>query len=151
MGNIKNKHHMRYTSEYKSWQHMKARCYNQNNKKYDNYGKRGITVCDRWLESFQNFYDDMGDKPKIDGIKFSLDRIDVNGNYCKENCRWATEEEQSNNKTVSHFLTFNDKTQTIKQWSDELRIPYGRLVARLKRGWSTEKSLTSPKLVNQYE
>jgi len=86
------------TSEYKAWQDMKYRCYNPNNKDYPNYGGRGIAVCDRWLESFDNFLEDMGRKP---GIKYSLDKIDNDGNYEPGNCRWATQKEQGYNKSTT--------------------------------------------------
>lgn len=82
------------TRAYERWVRMRDRCYNVNNKDYSNYGGRGIRVCDRWLESFENFYEDMGDSPD----RMSLDRIDVNGDYCKENCRWSDYRNQAYNK-----------------------------------------------------
>jgi hypothetical protein len=88
-------HGLSNTSEYHTWYSMKYRCNNTNSKDYPDYGGRGITICDRWLESFDNFYKDMGEKPTA---KHSLDRINVNGNYEPSNCRWATIAEQSNNK-----------------------------------------------------
>lgn len=84
-------------STYKTWQHIKDRCFNPKNKAYKNYGGRGISVCDRWLK-FENFLEDMGDRPSP---KLTLDRRDNDGNYCKENCRWVTRKIQNNNKRVS--------------------------------------------------
>lgn len=72
---------------YRSWQAMKARCYDKNNQRYKNYGGRGITVCDRWINSFENFVEDMGEKPSK---KHTLDRKEIDGNYTPENCRWLT-------------------------------------------------------------
>ncbi len=84
--------------EYKAWKGMKTRCYNTNRKSYKDYGGRGIKVCDRWLESFENFYEDMGEKPTQ---KHSLDRVDNDGNYEPGNCRWATIKEQMYNRRLT--------------------------------------------------
>ncbi len=83
------------TAEYRAWHSMKDRCFCVNNKSYSYYGGRGITVCDRWRNSFENFFEDMGKKPRKD---LSLDRVDNNGNYAPNNCRWATHSEQQSNK-----------------------------------------------------
>ena len=80
------KHNQTCSPTYYSWQAMKTRCLNPNSDNFQNYGGRGITVCERWLNSFENFLEDMGERPE----GMTLDRVDVNGNYCKDNCRWTT-------------------------------------------------------------
>ena len=133
------KHGMKGTKEYKAWSEMKQRCINQNAQQYKNYGARGIKVCDRWLQSFENFYADMGKAP--DG--FSIDRIDVNGDYCPENCRWASIREQQNNKRNTFFITFNGITKPLSYWSETLGIKPNTIHARIRYlHWSIEKALT---------
>lgn len=125
--------------EYQCWVNMKARCDKKDNTQYDNYGGRGIRYCKEWC-FFENFYADMGPKPSS---KHSIDRIDVNKDYSIDNCRWATDTEQANNRRNNKIITFNNKTQTLKQWSDETKIPRTTISNRLNRGWSIEKALTS--------
>jgi hypothetical protein len=106
-------------SEYKSWQAMKTRCYYKNSIGYKNYGGRGIKVCDSWLNSFENFIKDMGDKPSL---KHSLDRIDVNGDYSKENCKWSTSLEQSNNKRNNHNVFYGSEKISLSELSRRFNI-----------------------------
>jgi len=92
------------TVEYDAWRHIRARCYRKTNPKYKNYGGRGIRVCDRWIKSFTNFLSDMGNRPPHCS---SIDRINVNGHYEPDNCRWATEQEQAVNKTNTVRIDLN--------------------------------------------
>lgn len=120
------------TGEFNAWQNMKNRCLNKNNKSYKNYGGRGIKICDRWLNSFENFFEDMGYKPSK---KHSLDRFpDNNGDYTPSNCRWGTEEQQANNKQNSVFLTVGEERMTLSQWSRKLNAPLGRMKYLYEKG-----------------
>lgn len=135
-------HGLSKTSEYKIWKNMKNRCYRTSSKGYKHYGGRGITVCKRWLKSFQLFISDVGKRPSP---KHSLGRLDNNKGYKPSNCEWQTDTEQANNKTTSHFITFEDKTLTVKQFSKEKGIAYQTLLQRLNRfHWPIEKALTQP-------
>jgi hypothetical protein len=135
------KHGKSRTREYTIWNQMIARCYNQKNSRYYTHGGRGITVCDRWRNSVEAFIEDMG---LIPGPKYSIDRINNDGNYEPENCRWATVEEQMNNKRTNRKMTYKGKTQTIAQWSREVGIRYATLLQRTRNGWTAEKALTTP-------
>ena len=131
-------HNLSRTPTYKSWQMMRQRCTNIHDDSYPHYGARGITVCEKW-GTFEGFYEDMGDRS--DGT--TLDRIDVNGHYCKENCRWATNETQQNNKRNNTYVQFNNKIQTLAQWARELNIDYELLLRRIvKNGRDIGKVLT---------
>lgn len=132
------KHNSLKTKEYKSWECMKSRCFNPNNWRYRHYGGRGITVCDKWKNSFSNFLKDMGNKPSS---KYSIDRINTNGNYEPSNCRWTTITEQNYNKRNTVYLEYNNKTQTLKQWADELNIPISLIRNRYYGGLATNKIL----------
>lgn len=125
---------------HKAWLAMRERCTNPNSKNYKNYGGRGISVCDSWLNSFESFFKDMGDIPSKE---YSLDRIDNDKGYCKENCKWSTRIEQARNTRHNVYIEYNGKTQTISAWSEELGIKFTTLNNRLNN-WSIEKALTFP-------
>lgn len=110
---------------------MRARCYNKKHLHYANYGGRGIRVCDRWLgeEGFDNFVRDMGERPE----GYTLDRIDVNGDYCPENCRWADRHQQMNNTTRNVRIEYHGENLTITEWAEKLRINRSTLYMRVKR------------------
>lgn len=134
-------HNMSYTSTYRSWGSMNTRCKNPSNHNYSKYGGRGIKVCSRWSNSFENFYKDMGDRP--DGT--SLDRINNDGNYCKSNCRWSSPKEQSNNRRSNRLITWQNITLTLKQWTETLEVPLSRIAYRLDHVWTVEDALFEPK------
>ena len=115
--------------EYHCWEHMTQRCNNPSNPSYPDYGGRGIKVCDRWLYSFANFLEDMGPRP----LGMTLDRKDNDGDYCKENCRWATSREQNNNRRDNVWIEYNGETRTISQWARHLGIHANTLWNRLNK------------------
>jgi hypothetical protein len=119
------------TPEYRAWSAMKLRCANPNNEQYHNYGGRGITVCDRWRQSFAAFLVDMGPRPSP---RHSIDRIDNNGNYEPGNCRWATSREQNRNRRNNIVLTHDGRTMCLADWARELGVPRGTLLARYRDG-----------------
>lgn len=136
------KHGMVYSPEWFIWRSMRNRCSNPKHPSYKNYGGRGITVCDRWEESFINFYEDMGARPSKD---HSLDRINNNLGYNKENCRWATDKEQRRNTRRNIFLTLDGKTMCLEDWAKQLKIKPDTLKKRIDSGWSDERVLTTLK------
>ena len=128
-----------------SWHNMRSRCNNPNMKQYKDYGGKGIKVCERW-NTFENFLKDMGERP---GKKYSLDRIDLNKDYCPENCRWATHFEQARNRSICVYLTINDKRQTVKEWALEVGINRQTIERRLKLGWSHYDAVMQPVIPGQ--
>lgn len=111
------------------WRGLRNRCMSPSNAAFKRYGARGITVCERWLDSFELFLEDMGPKPK----GRSLDRIDNDGPYSKENCRWATSKEQSENSSRTIWITFNGERRTLTSWARYLEIPRSSLDNRVKK------------------
>lgn len=125
------------SSSYTIWTDMIKRCQNKNHKYFHRYGGRGISVCDRWL-SFEGFLSDMGERPSKE---LTLDRIDCNGNYEPSNCRWATWEQQQNNRSSNRLIARLGKTQTISQWAKEAGVNYGTLKTRVNKGVDTDGEL----------
>jgi hypothetical protein len=135
------RHGMQKTPEWACWQAMKQRCINPLNPSYANYGGRGIVVCDRWSNSFRVFLADMGPRPSPE---HSIDRIDNDGPYSPDNCRWATAQVQNNNRRVTRMVEFAGKRQSLATWAREVGIPFDTLVYRYKAGWAAERMLTTP-------
>lgn len=120
------------TFEYRVWAGLKTRCYNAKRKEYANYGGRGITVCDEWRNSFVQFVTDMGLAPSE---KHSIERVDNDGNYCKENCYWATSLEQAHNKRNNRKATINGVSKTLPEWAREYGFKVHTLYKRRRLGW----------------
>lgn len=123
-------HGMSKSSEWSTWKSMKSRCQKENDKCYKDYGARGITVCERWNNSFIDFVSDMGKKPSS---LHTLDRINNNGNYEPKNCKWSTMTEQCRNRRNNIFITHNDRTLILAEWARELNINHNTLIYHLKR------------------
>lgn len=135
-------HGMTGTVEFNTWQAMRQRCYDKNYKSYMNYGGRGITICERWRSSLENFFEDMGPRPTAE---HSIDRIDVNGNYEPGNCRWATRSEQANNKVKSKYYDYRGTRGTLKQLCEKTGMRYGVAKDRIDDfNWPIEKALETP-------
>lgn len=129
-------HKMTGTATYRTWASMHQRCSNPKNKRWDDYGGRGIRVCDRW-SLFENFLADMGERPR----GASIDRIDNDGNYEPGNCRWASSHEQSRNKRTSRMLTLRGVTKCASDWAAQIGCQPTRIFTRLRRGWTVERAL----------
>lgn len=121
------------------WHAMRTRCTNPKREDYQYYGARGIYVCERWND-FSKFIEDMGPRPSP---KHTVDRIDVDGPYSPENCRWSDIPEQANNKRTSCYVTYKGDTKTVSQWAEELKMSRGTLNYRIKN-WPMEKAFTEP-------
>jgi hypothetical protein len=135
-------HGQSHTTEYRIWSGILTRCYNQRSRPYRNYGGRGITVCDSWRASFGSFLADVGERPSR---AHSIDRINNDGPYSPENCRWATKVEQCNNTRYNRRLTFRGETKTLTEWCRLLGLGASMVVARMDRyGWSVDRALATP-------
>lgn len=129
----------RVQEEYIIWGNMCSRCNNINNPRYTSYGGKGIKVCERW-KNFVNFLKDMNPRPSK---LHSIDRIDNNGNYEPNNCRWATNKEQCRNKNNNRLIEFAGKVLSVTEWSEVVGIARTTITHRLDRGWSIERALTT--------
>lgn len=140
------------TSTYNSWRGTSDRCFNPSGKDFARYMGRGITVCARWLESFENFLSDMGECP----AGMTIDRIDNNANYscgkCDDclahgwllNCRWATKREQQRNIRSNQLVTLSGETLCLSEWDERNGYPHGTVHKRLKAGWEPERAVSQP-------
>jgi hypothetical protein len=129
--------------EWSIWRAMRRRCYEKNRKTYHRYGGRGITVCDRWLGEFgyENFIADMGKRPSP---LHQIDRIDNDGNYEPENCRWVTSKQNNRNRKSNHRVDWNGLNLTVSEWAEKTGISKVTILDRLKRGWTIERALSTP-------
>jgi hypothetical protein len=131
-------HGERHSSTYNTWCSMKGRCYTSSNTSYNRYGARGIAVCDRWKDSFENFLEDMGHRPSP---KHCLDRIDNDGPYSPDNCRWVTYTENNRNRRDSRILPLGEESMTMAAWGERLDISVVTIFNRLERGESIDRAL----------
>lgn len=125
---------------YTRWQSMKRRCYKEYDKRYHDYGGRGIKVCERWFNSYENFLSDMGLPPTR---KHQIDRIDNEGDYEPDNCRWVSLRQNARNKRNSKLITAFGETLTQAEWAERTGIKRETIARRLKLGWDNEKALTA--------
>lgn len=128
------------TPEHVVWKSMLARCRNQRNPEFKNYGGRGIVVCDRW-HSFVDFLADMGRRPSLG---HSIDRVDNDGNYEPGNCRWATARQQARNRRNSMVASINGETKLVAEWAEAVGVEPRLITNRLKKGWTPERAVFEP-------
>ena len=134
--------HDHITPEYRSWQAMLLRCNNPASKDFHRYGAIGVSVCQRWQNSYEAFLQDMGRRPSL---RYSIDRFpNNNGNYEPGNCRWADSIQQSRNRRNTIILTLDGVAKTIPEWAEDLGISYEIIIGRIRRGWTVEEALRTP-------
>lgn len=132
-------HGMTGTSTYKSWMNMRRRVYDPRSNRFRSHGSRGITISPSW-EKFENFYKDMGERPS----GMSLERLDNDGPYSKENCTWATPTQQARNRRSSRHLEVGGVTKTVAEWAEDYGHETHTVIGRLELGWEPERALTTP-------
>lgn len=138
------KHGMKYSRLYGIWCNMKSRCYNRKTSNYRLYGGKGVTVCDEWLSDFVAFMNWSMANGYADNL--TIDRINPNGNYSPDNCRWTTQKVQCNHFSRNRMITYKDKTQSLTMWCEELSLPYSMIKRRLYKGESIENAFERPKV-----
>lgn len=139
---VKYRHGREPKDVWHAWCHVRARCYNPKNKSYHRYGGRGIRVCDRWLNSFEAFRDDMRPRPSP---QHSIERKDNDGDYTPDNCTWATKKAQARNRRSSVLVEYQGRTQCVTAWAEELGIKAHTLYRRVfVSKWEIERALTTP-------
>lgn len=136
---VATKHGKSKTPEFTVWQMMIQRCTNNKHKSYPRYGGRGITVCQRWLDSFENFLSDVGIRPSVE---HTLDRIKNHIGYQPDNCKWATPLEQGQNKCNNRLITHNGLTLTESEWCRRIGLSKGTISRRIKSGYSVEQAMS---------
>lgn len=143
------KHGRSHLPEYNSWANMKQRCFNKNNKNYEQYGARGITVCDEWKDDFGAFLRYIGRRPSS---RHSVDRYpNGNGSYEPGNVRWATPTQQSANSSTIRLISFGGTTLYLSEWATRIGLCPSSLLSRFDRGWSLKEALTTPRLKSRYD
>ena len=147
--NATNKtHNMTHTRIYQTWASMKSRCYNPKNRSYKDYGGRGIKVCGEWINNFECFYDWAVKSGYSDSL--TIERINVDGDYCPDNCKWLPKSEQANNRKSCIVISYQGKTQNLSQWCKELGLDYKRVNNRIvKLGMTFEEAITKPVQTNK--
>lgn len=138
----RRKHGKAKSKVYKTWGNMKNRCLNEDTPDYKYYGAMGVTICDEWASSFENFYKDMGDPPTPE---HTLERKDVEKGYSPENCIWATRKEQTRNRKCTIKYEYKGESKAASQWDEDLGLPLGTVHNRVtKLGWDVEKAIETP-------
>lgn len=132
-------HRQTRTRCYNTWRAMKDRCYNKKSSQYADYGGRGIGMCKQWEFSFETFLKDMGEPEK----GMTIERIRVDESYSPDNCIWATRKQQARNKRNNRMIHYDDVTLCMAEWAQRICLSYSALQARLDRGWSIERALTT--------
>lgn len=136
------KHNLSNHRIYRIYRGIKNRCYNKNEKAFINYGGRGILICEEWRNNFENFYNWAINNGYDDNL--TIDRIDVNGDYCPENCRWANRIQQANNKSNNTKIKYNNEEHTLAEWARILGYSYSTMRHRYYRNWDVEKMMQQP-------